>query len=200
VKIHKLDDLRLYELKDARSGRTGFLCWLDKQTLVLSPARAYVEEAIAKQRGKKQTKLSKEMQTLLDKVDGKQSIWLAARFSDDIKKGLGNSPATRKLVESLQTAQGGVSVTDGVQAGLVIQTTDARSAGEIKKFLEGIKSLLSLAAADHPRYGNLLSDLLDTVKIASDKDAVTLRGQVSAAEIEKAIPAKPKSLEKDQKD
>lgn len=189
--IHKDGDFRIYELTEKRSGRKAFLCWLDKETLAAAPAQKGVKEAIARHQGKTQAKPSKEFKALLDQVDGKQAVWVAALASDDLKKAAANNPQVRKSVDPVQTLHGGLRADEGLQVDLVLRTNDPRAAAEIRKLLDGIKSIVGLAAMDHDRLGSLPSDLANAMKVSSDKGDVTLKGQMTAAEIEKSLKAKP---------
>jgi hypothetical protein len=192
-KMHKQDELRYYEFKLPRTDRTAFVSLLDKETLVLSPSRAALLSAAARQQSKKQDQPVKELRELLSKIDGKETVWLAGVISDDVKKGIGGNPQVRKVVDSLQSVRGGIRVTEGLQASLVIQTNDPRTAGEIRKFLEGIKSLVELAVQDDDHLGTLPADLLEAVKLATDKETVTISGRLDAEQIDKSLKSKPKS-------
>lgn len=192
-KAHKQDELRYYEFKEPRSGRSGFASFLDKETFVLSPSRDALLAAADRQRAKKPPQLSKDLEALLGKIDGKQTIWVAGIAADDLKKDLVSNPQVRKTVDALQSIRGGITVTAGIQADFVIQTSDARAAGEIRKLLDGVKSLLSLAALDPgtERLGTLPADLVSALKVATDKEAVTIKGQLGAEQIDKSLKTKP---------
>lgn len=188
--IHKQDDFRIYELTEKRSGRKAFLCWLDKETLVAAPAKGGVVEAIARHQGKKQAKPSKELKTLLEAADGKQSVWVVVLASDDLKKAAANNPQLRKTVDPVQTLTGGIRADDGLAVDLTLRTGDPRAAAEIRKLLDGIKSIVGLATMDHERLGSLPTDLAAALKLSADKGDVTLKGQMTAAEIEKSLKTK----------
>jgi len=198
-KAHKQGEQRYYEFKEPRTGRTVFAAFLDKETFVLSPSRDAVLAAALRQRAKKAPRLAKELESLLGKVDGKQTVWLAGIVSDDLKKDLLSNPQVRKTAEALQSIQGGISVAEGIRAEILIQTSDARAAAEIRKLLDGIKSLVSLAVTDtdSDRLGTLPADLVNAVKVATDKDAVTLKVAASAEQIEKSLKTKPKAPDHD---
>ena len=147
LKIHKESDKFLvYEFRSPRDrSEPLFLCFLDKGTAVLSPACATVADAIAKKMGKQQASMSKEMQALLNRVDTRQTVWLAGLATESLKKELGNNPQTKKLVGGLRDIHGGLTVGDGVNADFLIQFGDARAAGDVRKFLIGMQSLVELA-------------------------------------------------------
>jgi hypothetical protein len=194
-KSHKQGELRYYEFTEQRSGRTGFAALLDKETFLASPSKDVLLAAAARHRDKKAPQLAKELETLLAKVERKQTLWLAGIVSDDFKKEFVNNPQVRKAADAVQALHGGVTVAEGIRGDFLIQTSDARVAGEIRKLLEGIKSLVSLAVmdTDADRLGTLPADLVNAVKLATEKEAVTIKVAVSAEQIEKSLKTKPKS-------
>jgi hypothetical protein len=201
-KAHKQNEQRYYEFKEPRTRRTGFAALLDKETFVMSPSRDALLAAAERYRGRKAPQLAKELETLLGKVDGKQTLWLAGIASDDFKKDLASSPQVRKTADAVQSIHGGIAVAEGIQGDFLIQTNDARAAGEMRKLLEGIKSLVGLAVMDpesdmpgqssFPRLGTLPTALVSAVKLATEKEAVTIKLTVTAEQLEKSLKDKPK--------
>jgi len=189
LRIQKEGDRRLYQLKaQDEAVPASFLCFLDKETAVASPARALVLDAIARKDGKKPAAVSKALGTLLARIDGQASAWFACLVSDDLRGQMSATGEAQDLASSLQTLRGTVTVGDGVQADFVIQTDNAKNAVEIRKFTEGVKGILILAVMNRDKqYGGLWADLLSALKVASDKEAVVVKGQVSAAQIEKSL-------------
>jgi hypothetical protein len=194
-KAHKQDEQRYYEFREPRSGRTGFVALLDKETLVLSPSKDALLAAALRHRAKKAPRLAKELESLLGKVDGKQTVWLAGIVSDEVKKDLGSNPQVQKTLGALQSIQGGITIAEGLRGEILIQTSDVRAAGEIRKLLDGLKSLVSLAVTDtaSDRLGTLPADLVNAVKLATEKDAVTIKIAASAEQIEKSLKSKAKA-------
>jgi hypothetical protein len=195
-KAHKQNELRYYEIKEPRSGHAGFLAFLDRETLVMSPSRDAVLDAAARHRGKKAPQPGKELAALLGKIDGKQTLWLAAVMTDDLKNHLNsqlNNAPLRKLTDAVQSIHGGITIGDGIRGDILIQTSDARAASEIRKLLEGIKSLAGLAVTDPDsnRLGTLPPDLVNALKLASDKEMTTIKIAVSSEQIEKSLKTKP---------
>lgn len=193
LKIHKQGDFAVYEFPSPRDRSVPwFLCFLDKQTAVLSPSRPAVTDAIAKKNGKRETTLSKEMQSLLDRVDSRRNLWLVGRASESLKNELGSTAQTKKLVGSLRNVSGGATIGEGLRANLMIEFGDPRVVGEVRKFLIGIQSLVELAVLGG-EWSRKADDVLKkAVVISAEKDGVRIQIQASAAEIEKLLQAKPK--------
>ena len=86
------------------------------------------------------------MQDALSKVGGKESIWLAAVITDEIKKQMASNPQAKDLAPKLEAVTGTINVANDVQTNLVIHTTDAKAAADVKKILNQVKPLLTLVA------------------------------------------------------
>lgn len=188
--LHKSGSRVIYEFKSSAAGAFGV--FLDDGTLAFAPGRAGIDEALARKDGKKRPALSKELQKLIDEADSRQTIWLVAPATAEFKKEFGTSPHTEKLLGSLIHLRGGMTFGDGVQLDFLLQTKDADSAREFRQFTEGVKSILSLAAMDSKENAPLLTKLVGACKVANAKDAVTVKGSLSKAEIEKTLTEKAK--------
>jgi hypothetical protein len=187
LRIESQGERRLFHARTAERGPLVF-CVLDREVLLLAANKAPILDAIARKDGKKPGSASRELQALLGKIDEKATAWLAVLITPELKKILTPTPEYQRVVDSLRSAHGSLTVDEGLRADFVIQTGDARAAVEIRKFTEGIKSILILAAANQDKKnGALWADLLSSLKIANQGDAVTVKGQVTAEQLEKSI-------------
>src|SRR5262249_9511642 len=135
-------------------------------------------------------KLSGDMQALLDQLDGDQSIWLAALPPEELRGELAGNEFLKSSAEKLQSCGGGIQITDAIRVALRIQTSDARAAADIRKFLEGVKALVAIGLEMNDQlagYGPALAGIVNTLKLDSRQNAVLLEGAVSADQIEKEI-------------
>lgn len=191
LRPHKDGDRRYFEYRAPQTNVPPvFFAVPDKEVAVASTGRETLLDALSRKEAKKPVALAKEMQTVLAKVDGKATVWVAGLVPADLKKRLAPTPEYQKLVDSLQHFRGAVTAEDGVKAEFLIQTNDAKAAVEIRKFMEGVKAILILAATSQDKKnGALWADLLAALKVANEGDAVTLNGQVTAEQIEKSVPA-----------
>jgi hypothetical protein len=191
IKIHKHGSRSIYQF--THTGKTlGPLsaCFLDDATLVLAPTRESVVDAIAKKDGDRPTVIDKDLHALIARSDDRQTVWLAALASKELKKTLSTSPETEKLFQNLQHGSGSLTVGTGLQLDCVIQTRDAGTAGELRKFLEAVKAILSLAALDSKRNDTLYAVLVKAVALRSVKDAVFIQGTLTQEQIEAGLKAK----------
>ena len=184
LRIHGDGARSLYEYREPNGAVPAvFLRFLDGETAVASTSRDLVQQAAAR----KQPKISPELQVLLDRVDSKATVWLAGRVAPDWKKRLEVPPEYQRLADSLQSFHGAVTVGDDVRADFALQTNDPKAAVEIRKVAEGVKALLILAAANqNAKNGPVWADLLSALKVASADRAVTLRGQMTADQLDRS--------------
>jgi hypothetical protein len=188
--IHKSGTRLIYHFKNSTA--PTFAAFLDDSTLALAPSREALDDAIARKEGKKRASVGKDLETLIADADARQTLWFVALATPELKREFGTSPQTEKLFASLVHLKGSLTLTDGAQLDFVIQAKDAKTAGEVRQFMEGIKSILSLAAMDSKENAPLLTKLVRAIKIASVKEAVTIKGSVSKEEIEKSATEKAK--------
>lgn len=189
LRLHEGEQHTIYEyIETNRKLPPLFVCVLDKETIVASTGKDTVLDALAKKTGKKKSALASELQKLLGKVDGKATVWVVGLATPEVKKRLAAPAEYQRLVDSLQHFRGSVTVADGVQADFVVQTNDAKAAPEIRKFMEGVKAILILAATSQDKKNGVIwADLLSALKVANEQDAVTLRGEVTAEQVEKSV-------------
>lgn len=191
--IHKQDNLRLYEGKDNKSGQPFFACFLSKDVVVGSPTKEYVVDAIAKSTGKKETKSSKGLQSLLGKQDNKQSLWLSVLVSDDIKKQAGQNEKLKELADKLQSISAGVTLTDEIKVQVRISASDPKAAKDIRQQIEGVKALAVFFISGNEQlkdYAPLLLDVLNSFKFSQDQAVVGVDLTIPATLIEKAAKVK----------
>jgi hypothetical protein len=195
LKIHKVGNHKLYETKvpDPMGGQeqTLFIALATRTTIVGAPTRDYVLDALAKAEGKKQTELKKEIQTLLEKADANQSMWMLATGSSLAKSPL--AAADEKVKETLgkiASFTGGLTITDEIKAELVVgaMTPDAAKelATEISDGLTQAKGFATLLAGGRKELA-AVGEILETIKSSRQGSLITIKGQVTKEVIDKAL-------------
>jgi hypothetical protein len=188
---------RVYESKT--DNQTVFFAFIDKNSAVLAGARANVVNAInAANSNGKGPKLSKEMTGLLTKVDGKQSVWLAALAPEEMKKALAGIPQTAELADKILAFSGGVTVDKDLALGLAIHASDAKAAESIAEHVDTGAGLLRVAVKGEDVAKQLgketaltLANLVDGIKIGSTKETATVNLKISDDSIQKLMKAVP---------
>jgi hypothetical protein len=185
--VHKEGGLRVYESK--QGAHATFAAFVDRETLVASPTQALVTAAA----GKKDARVSTELQAALGAVNDKQGVWLAAVIPAELKKLLARNPQAADLADKVQSLAGGVTLDNGVQAAFRVATTDADAAEKLAGLLDGGKGFAALLVSGNPQFGKFLTDVIESIEINADKTTVKIGLKVTAEQFEKGLkPAAPK--------
>ena len=193
LKITKQDDLTIYEGKG--DGKQTYYAHVvsDGKTVMASTDKSYLVQAVTN----RSAGASKELQSALNSLDGKDSIWMAMVVTDEMRKAMASSPQGKELAPKLEALTGTVNVANDVRTSLVIHTADDKSAADVKKVLNQVKPILTLAANSDERVGPLVGDLMDNLKITTDKNSVNVNLTVTADLIEKATKEEKDTKDKD---
>jgi len=184
LKILKEGDTRLYEIQ--AEGKPAYAAFADKGTLVVSPSKPYALKAVQNAGKRAAAKPNKGLAQALSKVNGKESVWLAVVITDEMKKQLEKSPMTANIGPKLESVTGGVNVTDGLKANILVHTTDATAAKELSKLAIQGKSFLAIAAQNDDKRADLYNEMLNNLKISANKSTVDISFNLSQELIEKA--------------
>jgi hypothetical protein len=184
LKIVKAGDYTIYEVKPPEQNETLYVAIVDSGTIFASPSKAAVVDALDKKAGTKQAELKKEMQALLAKIDPKQSISIVTLGGPLMASG-------QPIAAKIQNIVGGVTITDEVQAEIVLNTKDADDAtaveSELKESVDQIKALVDLTATQNKELKPLV-DAMNTMKLAVEGSAVSLKAQLTKEVINKLMP------------
>jgi hypothetical protein len=188
LKVHARKAVPVYEAVTEK--RTAFAALLDREVLLVSSSRELLAGAIARRDESKSPSLPRELRMLVAGVDGGQSVWFAGVPSNDMIRELSRGLLGRQRTDQVKTFTGGVRVGGTIQADVHIETASARAASDLRKVLEGLKSLTAFAVANNrkiPAYGPLASDLIRACKITLDEETVNVRARITATQIEKGL-------------
>lgn len=179
LKIHKAGSETIYEVIPPDDGQNViFVAIVDGTTAVASASKDYVAEALEKKSGKKKPAVSKDVQAMLQKSDGSQSLTLVAT---------GN--AGRALMPEARGLTGTIHVADDLRAEIRIAGQDAAAAKAInKKIIDG-KNLVQLLASDNEQLAPVV-ELLRKIEAKVQGTDVVLSVHVPKDQIEKSIKKK----------
>jgi hypothetical protein len=197
LKILKEGNVTVYELKGegANADKPGYAAFADNKTLIVTTSKPYTLE-MAQAGGKTSNKPTKEMQDALSKLSGKESVWMAALITEEMKQALKANPQMAPLAPKLHFVTGGLTLSDGLLLGLQVHTADAQTAGKVKMMIAGIKPFLQLAAQSNEEMGPVINELLENLKIESNKNAATVSLKVTEEMMEKTKKDKDKDKDK----
>jgi hypothetical protein len=160
------------------------LAFVDKTALVMSPSKDTVLKAA------KGEKLNADIAKALNGYTGKESLFVAGLITKDLKAQIAKQPAFENIAPKLDGVSAVVTATDGVAVNLSVHCTDSKTADALKLVAAILMPTLKKQAADNPAVPSYVKDILDDVKITSDKTAVTIGAVVSADVIDKAVKMK----------
>jgi hypothetical protein len=134
------------------------------------------------------------MAKALNKATGKESMFASAIITDDLKKLAAANPAIEKLVAKLEYATFGAVLSDGAKYTITIQTADAETAAGLKlAFGIGLPTAKKQIKDQGGPGADIAVELIDKIKVTTDKSALIVSLDLDAAMIEKLqklVPAK----------
>jgi hypothetical protein len=193
LKVIKDGNLQMIAVKDKEGKRSFYAAFADSRTLVVSSTQAQTAAVVARA-NKAAERVSKEMQAALGKLNSKDAITAALVITDEMKKAVKNSQqgaAAAEVVDPVEAVTAGVELTDAANVTIAIHTQDEAGAALVRKKLDEIRPVLNfLIPQDGSAAG--VKEILDTLKIANEKSAVTITLSVTEDALKKASLPAPK--------
>ena len=189
LKIHKAEAIHFYEV--SFPGQSPFfVAVVDATTILASPGKEGVLEALEKTAGKRKSEVKKELLTLLQKADGNRTLWMIG-----LKSALEHSPLSadenaRPVLTKVETAAAGVTVAADIQAEFTLTAKSPEAAKELNtelvEKLDKAKGIVSILVGDVKEL-QILLELVGALKVSTEDRTVTLRGQIGEEIIEKSL-------------
>ncbi len=196
LKIHKISDgadgkFLVYEVTVNEQAPAVFVALADATTLLASPGKDYVVDAMRKLSSKEAPVLkNKQMQGLLERMNDKQSVSLAV-VGGALTPGDGVPQEVKDLFEKIDALGGGVTLDDNVKIEVAATAKNADEAKDVvdnfKSYLNQARLLLSALAFTKNAKVDVLIDLVNSVKISVKDKTVVVKATVSADSIEGAL-------------
>lgn len=206
LKIHKIlgGEVLLYEVNLPDRDDPIFVALAGSDTLLASAGKDYVVNALKKSGKKAKPVLkNKAFQTLLEKVDDRQSLWVAAVATPDLVKKLEKAPGDIKgLVKKIQALAGGFTISDEIKLEVGVTTKNTKDAKELSDSAKaGLNLILGLAAnfvqnGDSPG-AEFIVELLKSLRVTNREELVVVKGRISSDLIEESL--KKESIKKKDK-
>jgi hypothetical protein len=205
VKVQKVKDGQggehtIYEvvLAEAIPGAPGnlalFVGFASKNTILVGRSKDYLVTGLKVKDETKTVLKSKAFQNMIEKLDDKQSVAMVM-LAEGLKKGpLDGAPQQVKdIVNKIETASFGFTVTDGVKLEFAIGAKNAADAKDLKdEAVNGLNAAkFGLGLLKDPRLEPVMK-LLDTIKISSRDKIATLKAELTGEELNKLLPGAPK--------
>ncbi len=201
LKIHKIQGgkLLLYEVTLPDSDDPLYVAIASRDTILVSPGKDYVVAAL-KKTGKdaKPALKNKTFQTLLEKVDARQSLSLAGVTNPELLKAIDKAPGDIKgMAAKIQALAGGLTISDEIKLELAATTKTTKDAKELSDSAKaGLNLILGFAApfvqnADSPG-AELLVEILKGLRVTNKGESVVIKGRLSSDLIEDTLKKKSK--------
>jgi hypothetical protein len=183
--------INLYEVNYPGQSQPVYVTLMDKNTLLVSPGKDYVLDAIDKAAKRKKFELkSKELEKLLGRIDGKQSIWTAVLGSTLEKSPYLNDDTVKDLVSKLTDAHVGLTIDKDLKAEVSItakNNEDAKKLDEaINDNLNQAVGILSLLAGSQPEIKPFLN-VLKSIRPSIKDKTISIQATLAGEDIEKAV-------------
>lgn len=197
LKIHKVLGGKhlIYEVNHPDLEAPFFVALAGKDTILASPGKDYVVDALKKIG--KQTKpvmKNKDLQALLEKVNDRQSFWMAGIKDPAVKDAIGDLPENVKgMIDKIQAIAGGLTISDEIKLEFVFTTKDGKEAKDLQGSIDaGLKlALFALAGLSNQKDSspqmNLLLEFVKGLRVSSKEQAVVLKGRISSDLIEDTL-------------
>jgi hypothetical protein len=199
LKIHKVlgGKHTLYEVIVPDLGDDSlFVALAGRDTLLVSFGKDYVVNAL-KKAGKTDPPAlkNKNFQTLLEKLDDRQSVSLAVVKNADLQGAAGQlPPEIRKVVEKIEAIGGGLTISDEVKMEVVVTTKNAAAAKDIadsaKAGLNLLPGVLAVLVPESTPGAEFLVEFTKSLRVTSKGESVVFRGRISSDFIEDALKKK----------
>jgi hypothetical protein len=128
---------------------------------------------------------SQALQAALDHLKGSESIWMAMVATDEIKQLLKNDDTAKDIAAALQSVTGALELTDDAKLAVVVHTNSPQAATQIKGKLDEVMPLLTFVGSGKDKSGRIVKEAIDSIKLKTEKNDVTIRLQITEAQIDK---------------
>jgi len=161
----------------------------NKTTMLASPSKDQVMTAIKVKGDKKPTFKNKAFAEMVEKLDGQQSLGLVLPGSVLTQGPLADLPVKDQLA-TITIVSGGITVTDGLKMEFTLACKEADNAKDLKKTIDDYVTqgqlALAVLAGGQKELAPVL-ELLKSMKTTSKDKNVTIKAELSADTINKAI-------------
>jgi hypothetical protein len=201
LKIHKVPDgaggrREVYEVILPEQGDLPgslFVALADDTTLLASPGKDYVVDALKQAAGGKAALKDKDFQGLLESVDDRQSLSIAA-VGTALKKSIEQAPGGMLAgLEKFTAVAGGLTLGEDIKIEVTFATRDAADAKDLRDTVDrGLKlALAGLAVLGQNSEAGpgleLALDLVKGLKVTARGKTVTIKGRLDGDVIRDAL-------------
>lgn len=182
-KVHAEGKQTVYQVKLQNNSMFGVIA--DKNTIVLGHSKELAADR-ASNGGKAGAKMHKDMAKALKGFTGKESLAMVMLITEDLQKQFAQlPPQVAGYMKKLTTLRASLSMSDSIALNISGVTGEAKSAKQIAAQLDLLKATGAALLAGQEDLPAGLTDVLNSVKIASDKEAATIDLKLTKEQINK---------------
>jgi hypothetical protein len=176
----------VYEVSVPGQDQTLYVAVANNKTILASPGKDYVVDALKAARLKKKPLLkNKGFAAVVEKMELKQAVTIAAagKALAGLADADGLPESVREAVGNIDAVAGGLSVGRELKLELAVSTKEERTAGSVRRSAsKGVAlALAGLALLGEERKElNLLIEVLKTVKVAGKGKVVSVSARLTA--------------------
>jgi aspartokinase-like uncharacterized kinase len=185
IKSLKENDLTKTMWEITSDNKSFFAAFAGKKTLVMTTAKEDTIAAVRRADGPPQ-RLNKELQAALDQLPNAESAWMAMVATEQIKQLLQSDDNAKDFAEAVRSITGTLELTDDALLTLVVHSANAAAATQIKSKLDDLLKVFAFVGAGRDASGRIVKDVLDSIKLGTDKNDVSIRVKLTGDQIEKA--------------
>ena len=182
LKSVKVGELPMWEITS--DNKSCFAAFAGVDALVMTTTKEDTAAVVARAAQPPQ-RLNKAMQAVLAQVKSDAPAWLAMVATDSIKQLLKGDELGKNYADALQSVTGAVELADDAQLTLVVHSSSATAAGQIKEQLEALLKLLAFLSGGKDASGQFVKEIIDNLKLSTDKGDVNIRVKVTDAQLGK---------------
>jgi hypothetical protein len=186
----------MYEVTIPDQPQSIYVNVANNSTILASPGKDYLIDALAKINGQKKTTLkNKDMAALIGRMDARSSMYvgiLGAALSAALEKSpLNNDEAAKEIVDKIHDVSFGLSITQDIGIDIGLGAKDAKGAADLNdKIKDGLKQALALVTflSMNNKQLDPVLDVLKTVKPKLTDKNISIKAELSGEELDKLIP------------
>jgi hypothetical protein len=182
LKSLKAGELPLWEITS--DNKSYYAAFAGDNSLVVSNTKEDTAAAVGRASQPPQP-LNKEMQAALEQLKDGEPVWLALVATDSIKQLLRSDELAKNFADALRSVTGTLELTDAAQLTLVVHSSTATAAGQIKQQLDNLLKLLAFVGGGEDARSQIVKEVIDNVKLGTDKNDVSLRLRLTDAQLAK---------------
>lgn len=161
-----------------------FAAFADKRTLVMTLSKEETAAA-AGRAGQKAQALNKELRAALGRLSGDAPVWMAMTVGDRIKDLLKGDDNAKDFAAVVQAITAALDVHDDACLALDFHAKSPAGAAKIKGKIDELMQLCAFLGAGKDNSGQVAKEVIDSIKLKTEKSDVSIRLRITDAQIEK---------------